>query len=385
MDESLEELFNKVAGARREWMACFDAITDWVFVKAPDLKIIKANRAAAALFSRSPKQLIGNTCQSLFQCAELPADDQLVAATFSSGQSQHAEFDNLPVPGEFHVATYPLMEDSGAVVAVVEYIRDVTAQQAMQRQLLQSARLAAVGELAAGVAHNFGNILMGVGGSLEVMLLTAEKEGFSPRTVERMQLMHRELMRGDNIVKRLLSFARGSTPSIRAISPAEILEGVILLCQAHPLSKGISVVWEVAEGTPNLLADPSQLREVVTNLVLNALQATPKGGKVSLSARIHVDEPAHAAAGKQQTIVGATTFNGPAVDIVVADTGCGIAPANMPHIFTPFFSRRPDGSQGTGLGLCVSLSMVENMDGRILVESEAGIGTTFVITIPAAA
>ena len=106
-----------------------------------------------------------------------------------------------------------MLDDSGEVVAVVEFIRDVSEQKALQRQLLQSARLAAVGELAAGVAHNFGNILMGVGGSLEVMILLAEKEGLPPRMVERIRMMHRELMRGDGIVKRLLSFARDSTPA----------------------------------------------------------------------------------------------------------------------------------------------------------------------------
>ncbi|HPO74870.1 MAG TPA: PAS domain-containing protein, partial [Armatimonadota bacterium] len=171
MAQPADELFERVAGARREWMACFDAITDWVFVKARDLSIMKANRAAASIFGRIPQQLIGHTCQELFQTDEMPADEAVVLQTFQTGQPQSVDVDTMPVPGEFHVATYPLRDESGHVVAVVEYVRDVTEQKAMQRQLLQSARLAAVGELAAGVAHNFGNILMGVGGSLEVMLL----------------------------------------------------------------------------------------------------------------------------------------------------------------------------------------------------------------------
>ncbi|HPT99739.1 MAG TPA: ATP-binding protein [Armatimonadota bacterium] len=390
MAQPADELFERVAGARREWMACFDAITDWVFVKARDLSIMKANRAAASIFGRIPQQLIGHTCQELFQTDEMPADEAVVLQTFQTGQPQSVDVDTMPVPGEFHVATYPLRDESGHVVAVVEYVRDVTEQKAMQRQLLQSARLAAVGELAAGVAHNFGNILMGVGGSLEVMLLMAEKEGFSPRIVERMQMMHRELMRGDNIVKRLLSFARGAAPSTRPVSPSEVMEGVVTLCQAHPLSKGAKVTWRVDEGTPCILADPSQLREVLMNLVLNALQATAKGGTVSLNARAEECDPDLERAqkppqGASRLVVGSSTFRGRGVSLTVADTGCGIPEEDMPRIFMPFFSRRLGGTQGTGLGLCVSLNMVDAMGGRICIESTVGQGTTFTIRLPAAA
>lgn len=384
MTETPEELFEKVAGARREWMACFDAITDWVFVKAKDLKIIKANRAAATLFGRIPQQLLGHTCQELFGCDAVPTDEAVVLRTFKTRRPQRVDISNLPVPGDFHISTYPLLDETGVAVAVVEYIRDITEQKAMQRQLLQSARLAAVGELAAGVAHNFGNILMGVGGSLEVMLLMAEREGFSPKVVERMRMMHRELMRGDDIVKRLLSFARGAVPTIRAVPLADVVEGVVSLCQAHPLSRGIEIEWDVPAETPALRADPAQLREVLMNLVINALQATPKGGRVSLRARgARHSGPLPADAATRRVVVGADPGAG-GVDLIVSDTGCGIAEVDLPRLFTPFFSKRPDGSQGTGLGLCVSLGMVEGMGGRIVAESHVGSGTTFVITLPAA-
>ncbi|MDH7570235.1 MAG: PAS domain-containing protein, partial [Armatimonadota bacterium] len=360
MTESPQELLEKIAGARREWMACFDAITDWVFVKSRQLTIMKANRAAAALFGRIPQQLIGHTGQELFGTPNIPADDQVVLRTFETQQPQSVDVESMPVPGIFHVATYPLRDETAEVVAVVEYVRDVTEQRAMQQQLLQSARLAAVGELAAGVAHNFGNILMGVGGSLEVMLLQAEAEGFSPRIVERMQLMHRELMRGDNIVKRLLSFARGSAPSVRAVVPGEVMESVVSLCQSHPLSRGISVDWRVLPNTPLVRADPSQLREVLMNLVLNALQATPKGGWVRLLARPGTENAKKNASpaahpmipGAKTLTVGKSFCDGGSVELVVWDSGCGIPAEDMSRLFTPFFSRRPDGSQGTGLGLC---------------------------------
>ena len=385
MSDTSADLFERVAIARREWMACFDAITDWVFVKAGDLRIIKANRAAAALFSRLPQQLIGHTCQSLFGSKTTPTDEALVERTFRTGLPESADVSDLPVPGEFHISTYPLRDDSGAVVAVVEVVREVGEQKAMQRQVLQSARLAAVGELAAGVAHNFGNILMGVGGSLEVMLLKAETEGLSPWAVERIQMMHTELMRGDTIVRRLLSFARGSVPTIRAVAPGEVLDGVVTLCQAHPLSGGILVAWQVAPGTPAMQADASQLREVLTNLVLNALQATPTDGRVLLSATTSSGiTAAPCSPGTPRLVLGAPMPPGECVLLTVDDTGRGIAEEDLPRIFTPFFSRRTDGSQGTGLGLSVSLSMIESMGGRMAVESCLGKGTRFAIALPAA-
>lgn len=391
MAGTTDELFQRVAGARREWMACFDAITDYVLVKARDLRILKANRAVATLLGKQPQELIGHTCQELFGLSEPPPDEAVVLKTFETGVPQDVEMSNLPRPGEFHVATYPLCDGEGEVVAVVEFIRDVSEQKMMQRQLLQSARMAAVGELAAGVAHNFGNILMGVGGSLELMILGAQKEGIPDRVVSRMEMMHRELMRGDDIVKRLLSFARGSDPSIERVAPAEVMESVVGLCQAHPLSKGIAIRWEAQPGVPDVLADPAHLREVLMNLVLNALQATPRGGRVQLTARPGPpDAGARPAEGgpfdprPQRLVVGASHVEEPTVLLAVADTGRGIPPDDMQRLFTPFFSRRADGSQGTGLGLCVSLGMVESMQGQIVVESAVGVGTTMTVVLPAA-
>lgn len=392
MADTTDDLFQRVAGARREWMACFDAITDYVLVKARDLRILKANRAAATLLGKQPRDLIGHTCQQLFGLDEPPPDEAVVLKTFETAQPQEAELDHLPYPGEFHVATYPLCDGPDEVVAVVEFIRDVSQQKMMQRQLLQSARMAAVGELAAGVAHNFGNILMGVGGSLELMILGAQKEGLSDRVVSRMEMMHRELMRGDDIVKRLLSFARGTDPSIERVRVAEVMESVVGLCQAHPLSKGIAVRWEVQRGVPDVMADPAHLREVLMNLVLNALRATSKGGRVELAARRGPLAPdARLGAGRppgpyaQRLVVGGSRVEEPTVLLTVADTGRGIPPDDMQRLFTPFFSRRPDGSQGTGLGLCVSLGMVESMRGQIVVESAVGVGTTITVVLPAAA
>ena len=128
------------------------------------------------------------------------------------------------------------------------------------------------------------------------------------------------------------------------------------------------------------------------NLLLNALLATAQGGSVRLQARPvpHSDtappgsRPRHVSNGTHRLALGVARVAEPAIALSVADTGCGIAEEDLPRLFTPFFSRRPDGSQGTGLGLCVSLGMVESMGGRIVVESRTGHGTTFTITLPAA-
>src|SRR5690606_34756568 len=134
------------------------------------------------------------------------------------------------------------------------------------------------------------------------------------------------------------------------VSPSEVMEGVVTLCQAHPLSKGAKVTWRVDEGTPCILADPSQLREVLMNLVLNALQATAKGGTVSLTARAEecdpdVERAQKAPQGASRLVVGSSTYRGRGVSLTVTDTGCGIPEEDMHRIFMPFFSRRMGGGQ----------------------------------------
>ncbi|HEX2998799.1 MAG TPA: ATP-binding protein, partial [Armatimonadota bacterium] len=272
------------------------------------------------------------------------------------------EVENLIVPGVYQVAAYPLFEANGEWNGVVEYIKDITTQQQMQARLYHSARLAGVGDLAAGVVHNFKNVLMGVSGTLDIATMLLARDGCNPEVSHRLQDAQDHVYRGNQVLERLLSFARGVPHKVSDVPLSPLLSDLVALCKAHPASRGLRINAEMPKDLLSVRADASQLHEVLMNLVLNAMQAMQDRGTVTI----------RVAAKDSQ------------VRISVADTGCGITPHDLEHIFEPFYSRRASGPPGTGIGLSASLRMVRALDGDILVESTVGQGSTFTVVLPAA-
>ena len=241
--------------------------------------------------------------------------------------------------------------------------RDVTRQREMEMQALRSARLAAMGMLASGVAHDFNNLMAAIllrAQMLERALSDAEQR----RWVE---VIARSATDGSATVRRMLDFARMQGESGRMrLDVNELLRQVVELTsgrwkdQAQARGAAIRVATDLAD-VPPVLASPSEIREVFTNLVLNASDAMPSGGTITLRTR--------ASDGR--------------VRVEVSDDGVGIPPEHLEKIFTPFFSTK--GSRGTGLGLSVSAGILQRHEGSIRVESVPGRGTTFTVDLPAAA
>ena len=232
-----------------------------------------------------------------------------------------------------------------------------TRERSMQN-LADAGRMAALGELAAGVAHNFGNVLMGVSVTLELLQMRAEKEPGLSGMVETITGAQAEVDRGADIIQRLLSLSRGNPIMVTAVNPWLAADNAIALCSTHPNAKKVPLVNLIPNDPPSVKADASLLEEVMVNLILNSLQASD-GGEI----RIELQERDHR------------------VGISISDNGCGIAPEDMDKIFDPFFTHRKTGS-GTGLGLPCSQNQIRNMGGDIVVESQLGIGSTFTIILP---
>ena len=229
-----------------------------------------------------------------------------------------------------------------------------------QAQLIQSAKLAAVGQLAAGVAHEINNPLTTVSGFSELILRELPKD--SPIR-EDTELILREAQRARNVVRRLLDFARQSEPHR---DPADITEAVmetVMLMSHSAANQGIYITENYEPDLPWAMLDVNQFKQVVLNLLNNAVQAMPKGGRLTVATGAEVREQVQG------------------VWLKVADTGVGIAPQNLERIFEPFFTTKPPGI-GTGLGLAVSYSIVSEHGGKIEVESVMGKGTTFRVWIP---
>ncbi len=223
-----------------------------------------------------------------------------------------------------------------------------------EEHLQRASRLSALGELTAGLAHEIGNPLGGIKGAAEIMADGAtpvdQKERFA-------RLLLKEVARLDAVVSRFLDCARPTEDGKGVADVAEVLKAVAALCSQTMKQEHLSFDLKIERGLSPVAASPHQIQQVFLNLLLNAMQATPAGGRILLGARQVGDE----------------------VEVVVKDSGRGIPADNLPRIFDPFFTTRPD---GTGLGLAITHRILEGCRGRISVESRPGQGASFTVTLP---
>lgn len=237
---------------------------------------------------------------------------------------------------------------------VEERTREITA---MQAQLIRSERLASIGELVAGIAHEINNPLTGI---LVFSSLVNEHPKLDPELKDDLKTIVQETERCGKIVKGLLDFSRESLPQKRPSSINEIMDLALSLVEHQILFQDIAIIKEYAPNLPDIMLDPSQFEQVFINMLLNAGQSMADGG--TLHIRTGITEDGHHEC------------------MIISDTGCGIPPENLEKIFDPFFSTKEN--RGTGLGLAVSYGIIHNHCGEICVQSEVGSGTTFTIKLP---
>jgi two-component system NtrC family sensor kinase len=234
-----------------------------------------------------------------------------------------------------------------------------------QRQLSQSEKLAALGQVTATMAHQIGTPLNSISGYIQLML---QEGDFSFTDRERLKIIESQLDRLADSVKNLLSFTRQPKPQLRPLEVNGILIELIHLSDPWLFSRSVKLSSVLSPGLPPILGDPTHLQTLFLNLITNALDAMPKGGFLTI---------------KTQYILGPpSTGNGEGwVQISITDTGIGITEESKKRIFDPFFTTKKIG-EGTGLGLAICEKIIKEHLGRLEVESEVGKGSTFFILIP---
>lgn len=232
-----------------------------------------------------------------------------------------------------------------------------SALQEARLETLRSEKMASVGLLAAGMAHEVGTPLAGIIGYSGIL---AEELADDPEKSDYLRRIAADAARIDRLVKDLLNYARPVKPEIERINVQEFLEDLLAMLERQGVFKRIEVQLSVAAGLANLYLDRQQLMQVLMNLVINARDAMPAGGELIISA----------ASGENESVI-----------IAVKDSGEGIAPENVEKIFDPFFTTKEPG-KGTGLGLAISARLVESFGGTIKVASQPGSGATFTLRLP---
>ncbi|MFQ6043560.1 MAG: nitrogen regulation protein NR(II), partial [Candidatus Poribacteria bacterium] len=255
------------------------------------------------------------------------------------------------------VSTSSLKNDTGETTGVVIIFTDLTERKEMEKQILRADKLATLGQLAAGIAHEIRNPLAGISGAAQIL------KDEIPKTDLHWEILDEIVEKIKTLENSISDFLRFARPAPLQLSPTdinEVVQSVLFLINKQREMQGVSIVTEYDDSLPIIMADAEQIQQVILNLALNALQAIDeKGGRVLFK-------------------TFQTSVPDPQIVVEISDTGVGIPPENLSRIFNPYFTTK---GEGTGLGLSIAQRIVEEHGGSISVESEVGKGTTFRVSL----
>jgi signal transduction histidine kinase len=251
----------------------------------------------------------------------------------------------------------PMLDDERRIVGLVAVGRDLTERKRLEAQLIQSAKLTSLGVMAGGIAHEIRNPLAISSAAAQLLLERPDDEKFREEAAEK---IHSGIQRASYIIENLLKFARPPEERMVAVDIGETLDETLSLLANQLRVYRIELWKEFAPALLPVVGNKSLLQQVFSNMILNACNAMPDGGSLTVATRA--------------TKAG--------VEIQFSDTGCGISSEHLPKIFDPFFTTMPVG-KGIGLGLSISYSIIQQLQGTIEVESTVGEGTTFTVRLPA--
>ena len=315
-------------------------------------RIVSINKVAAELLDLSPAEAVGRHYSEV-----IASDTCHLEPIIEQGERVLEKEMKCRTPGgrevEVCISASPLTNREGEILGAVVVLRDLRPLRTLEEQLRRSERLASLGQMVAGIAHELRNPLSSLRG---VARYFEQRYGAVAEDREYAGLMIQEVDRLNRVIADLLLFAQPAVPRREEIILKAVVDHALRLCSTEIEERNI-VVEQSFDELPPVRADGNLLVQVLVNLFLNAVEAMPEGGRLRISVRPVGQE----------------------VEIAVSDTGRGIPPDERERIFDPFFSTRPG---GTGLGLSIAHSIVEAHGGRIEVESTPGAGTTFRIELP---
>jgi signal transduction histidine kinase/ABC-type phosphate/phosphonate transport system substrate-binding protein len=367
-EESLQASEAKYRELFIQFHTLLDALPDNITLQSPDHKVLWANRAAAGGLHRHPDAMVGLYCYALRHnrtepCASCPGEQSLHSGEPAMGEVA------TPDGRVWELRTIPIKEGD-RVLNVIEVARDITEHRKLEAQLLQAQKLEAVGQLAGGVAHDFNNLLSVINGYAQ--LIMAQLPDNAPWLAD-LQEIDKAGNRAAALTRQLLAFSRKQVMQPEVLDLNAVVAGTEKMLQ-RLIGEDIDLVFVPDAALGRVKVDPGQIEQVIMNLAINARDAMPRGGKLTIETR---DVELEAA----QTIQRLAVEPGPYVLLAVADTGMGMDAGTMGQIFEPFFTTKGLG-KGTGLGLASVYGIVKQSGGSIWVYSELGKGTTFKIYLP---
>lgn len=358
----LENLVQIISRGKYAWEATFDAITEPVMIVTKNYIVDRANLAMARHGQQDITKVVGQKCYEAFAHRHSPCENCPLRQAIQEGELSQTRLGNKIDNAEFYANAYPLYDEKGNLHSAVMYYRDITEEMRLRQEVIQQEKMAAIGMLAGGVAHEINNPL---GGVLAFTQLIVKKFDEGTEMHEDLKEIERAATRCKKIVQELLDFSRVSREKEKCLVYLNtLIEKVLPFIQMDIRSLNIDFKVNAQDHLPPVMAVPNRLQQVLLNLITNAIHAMPHGGKLFLS----------------------TFFEKKLNEVcfTVQDSGSGIPEEIKERIFEPFFTTKEPG-KGTGLGLSISFRIIKENNGRIEVNSQVGKGSTFTVRLPAAA
>ncbi|HEB69996.1 MAG TPA: PAS domain-containing protein [Desulfobulbus sp.] len=357
--------------SKEEWARTFDSFTDIVTLQDPSLRIVKVNRAGREILGLDYGAILGQHCHELFHGIDTPCPGCPLLETKKDFQPYTREIHHEKMGRTFLVSAAPVLDADGELEYIAHVAKDVSEFKRLQEELFQAQKMEAIGVLAGGVAHDFNNILSGIIGYAELIRHEVAPDSRVGRDIVEVIGAGR---RAADLVRQILTFSRKTETDKRPLRPHLVVKEALKLLHAT-LPTSIDIVERIDPDSGRILADPTNIHQVVINLCTNALHAMSNEKGVLRVVLERREIGAEDLVGVQTAVPG--TF----VVLLVSDTGCGMDKATVDHIFEPYFTTREMGT-GTGLGLAVIHGIVQDLQGFIKVKSVPEEGSTFAVYIP---
>jgi PAS domain S-box-containing protein len=351
------------------------SISQGVIIADRDGRILSLNRAFTTITGYQPEEVLHRPCAEVLAHFQDPQTLPHLLEAKSHGIEFSTEVLDRRRDGSLFwndLTLSPVRDHSGTLTHYITVIRDVTERRRLEEQLRRSQRMEAIGHLAGGVAHDFNNILAAVFGNAELALQNCPD---SDPNRPCLQEILTACARGKSMIQQILAFSRQQPQQRRVIHLAPVIQETVNLLRVT-LPSSVQIRVDLSPDTPEVLADPTQIHQVLVNLCTNAWHAIgDKPGVIEIILdRLTTPDRTQLSPGGLPA--------GQHARITVRDNGQGILPENLERIFDPFFTTKDHG-KGTGLGLAMVMGILQAHEGTVGVESQPGLGTTFCIQIPA--
>jgi two-component system, NtrC family, sensor kinase len=339
-----------------------ELIQEDVLVINYNYRIVDINESLLKKLGLQRQEVIGRHCYEITHRQDQPCSGEhhpcpliQTLETEKPYQTTHIHLDKDDKEIYYSISTYPLREGDD-ILGAIEISRDITGDINAQRAMMRQEKLASIGRLSAGVAHEINNPLTTI---LTTAMLIQEDLDPQDANYEELETITKETLRCRKIVTSLLDFARQSKPSKKENDINDIIRESVILTKKQAAFKDVTLVRELSSDIPTALLDRGQIQQAIINLLINAIEATDSDGKILITSSYDPDAQI--------------------IELQIIDSGEGISAENIGQLFDPFFTTK---EEGTGLGLAITHGIIEQHGGSVEVDSKIGQGTTFKIKLP---